>query len=329
METTFITTSPRQETNTQNRKDLHTSPDDPEYYLYQNTPNIIIKMKFTNMLSNFTCNEFVMIQLLRTTYIEHLEKRIENHETNETNSSILTQLLVSLLNKDYNVELIQACTNKIISLHIEDPILILPLIALLKDGNLYTISYSFRALTILSKKYSKLIYEYGGINLAIYHLYIHSNEELLESSIDMCIECINNDTILLFSHTLFIKRLVYLMNERIGTQRYRSTLLSKISSLILKLSHIPCILDLLFQFNCQIHFIDIISKHKYYYNILLQITAALGTMYVNAGNKMFNEPDQNTLNDTNILVQTLAHYTNCEQLQLCLNILIILNYIIK
>jgi hypothetical protein len=68
------------------------------------------QMRQSGFLSSFSCDEEVMTRLLATDYLETLERR---NDPNRRLGSIFCELLKSLLEKDYNLSLIQAVCLKV------------------------------------------------------------------------------------------------------------------------------------------------------------------------------------------------------------------------
>lgn len=292
------------------------------------TGNILTKLDDIDLVSNFTCNEHVMIALLETGYIESLERRLMGGNMTVLTSS-MPRLIVALLQKDYNSALIRAACEKIIHNQLFDEILITPLMALVKDGTCNTTTYALRALTSMARVHALNIYDVGGVALSMWHIFVNKHEEVVQAALELCIECVTQQYIQAFSQPSFPRELVRLLRLRVGNQRYRSGLLSKAASLLLKLSHVPTVLDVLLTNSAHHELVSIIGQHQHYHPILLEVTAALGTIYVNAGVKMLGTPSETAQEDASTLVTAMAHYTKPDELRLCLNILVVLQYIIK
>jgi hypothetical protein len=90
-------------------------------------------MRQNGFLRKFTCDEEVMCRLLYTDYLETLERR---NDPNRRLGSIFCDLLKALLEKDYNLALIQAVCHKIQQVTVsglyQTGMLVDPLIALLR-----------------------------------------------------------------------------------------------------------------------------------------------------------------------------------------------------
>ena len=301
-------------------------------HLYDYDPSLTLLQKFRDptLMTNFTCNEHLMVLLLDTNYIEYLENSALN-TSEHSDASVLPQVLTALLMKDYNVALVRAVCNKIILNQIQYDGFIPALIALSRDGSVHAAIYSLRALTFLARTFPLVIYEYGGVAIGMWHIYMSRNEDLLDAALDMTLELVTNQTIHLFGQTAFIRKLVDLLKPRVGQQlRYRSGLLQKACSLILKFSQVPSLLSLCLANHCHKELIDILKRGAAAYQpILLHVTACMGQLYVNAGSQILGVPSETAQHDAIVLVHSLAGFCSREHLRLCLNLLIILQYLLR
>ena len=273
---------------------------------------------------------------------------------------MLPPLLSSLLLKDYNIHLIRACCDKIINNQLLYEGFIPILIALAKDSTIHCSIYALRALTLLSRHFPIVVYEYGGLSIGMWHICISKNEDLLDAALDMVCELVTVQNIHLFGQAIFISKLIDILRIRVGQYqlRYRSTLLQKTCSLILKFSQVPSLLSLCLNTHVHQELIDILARgagisaigapaggtggaaaavdantllmyQEQYQPILLHVTACMGQMYVNANSQIMGAPATTALHDATVLVRSLAVFTTRDQLRLCLNLLIILQYLLR
>ena len=114
----------------------------------------------------------------------------------------------------------------------------------------------------------------------------------------MILEMVNNENIHSFGQSCFIAKLVDILRPRVGQKtRYRGTVLQKTCSLLLKFSQVPSLLSLCLENQCHQELVDIISQPALYGGILLEVSACLGQMYLNAGGKILAAPSQTAVHD--------------------------------
>ena len=171
------------------------------------------KLRDPVLMANFTCNEAVMIQLLDERYFEYLENMALNtseQSDNTTNTerrgrsvsrvaahsslfywlclcsaetSMLPPLLMSLLRMDYNSGLVRAVVDKILTNQVQFDGFIPPLMALARDGTSHNTISCLRCLTMLAREFPEVIFDYGGVTLAMWHICTAKHEDLLESAL--------------------------------------------------------------------------------------------------------------------------------------------------
>lgn len=154
--------------------------------------------------------------------------------THRQEGSVIPALLASLLTKDYNVDLIRAVRDKIITYAICHEVLIHPLIALVKDGTTQVATYALHALTLLAKYHPQQLIDAGGATLAMWYVFVSKHELLLAAAMDLILELCNcseaNKS--LFAQQAFAKKLVELLRLRVGQQRYAMAVLQKCALII-------------------------------------------------------------------------------------------------
>jgi len=294
---------------------------------FESFPNILYKLHDKQFMKAFTCNEDVMIRIITSGYIQCLERRCDMQE------SVVPYLLCSLLQKDYNLHLIQAACEVITTYPYDDAILVGPLIKLFREGSVYAKIVAARSLATLATVRKKEVETLGGLGLAMWNIYVSKSAELLEACVEMIMNLIPNKGLpnalpRMLLRPDFPMQLVQLIRYRCqSTERYPTRLLALISALIIKMSTEPSVLSIFLKTKCHVQLMAITVDDKYD-SILLQVTAALGSIFYNAGPKLTGPASKQSPTHCTELVLTLQKYTNASNLQLCLNLLIALKCLV-
>lgn len=96
---------------------------------------------------------------------------------------MLPPLLMSLLRMDYNSGLVRAVVDKILTNQVQFDGFIPPLMALARDGTSHNTISCLRCLTMLAREFPEVIFDYGGVTLAMWHICTAKHEDLLESAL--------------------------------------------------------------------------------------------------------------------------------------------------
>ena len=303
-------------------------PEDAGTYDYDESTTLLQKLRDPELVANFTCNESIMISLLDTSYIESLEKATIG-TAQQQEGSVIPSLLISLLTKDYNVDLIRAVRDKIIAYDLHDALLIAPLIALMKDGTMQTSQYALHALTLIARYHPSEVIAAGGASQAMWFVFMSKSELLLAASIDLILVLFSDATRNIFAQPLFAMKLVDLLRKRVGGARYQNIVLQKTSLLMFKLAKIPELLNIFLSNHAHRELVQIIGEYDKKRPILLETSVCLAQLFVYAKNKMLGHPSENAKEDASVIVQTMAKCTTKSQLRICLNLLVALQILIR
>mmetsp|Transcript_29830 Transcript_29830/g.58419 ORF Transcript_29830/g.58419 Transcript_29830/m.58419 type:complete len:1067 (-) Transcript_29830:121-3321(-) len=328
-------------------------------YEFTNVENVMIKLRDPAIMSGFTCNEEVLLALLQTPYFETLDR----NERQAGEASLMPQFLAQLLTWIHNTDLIRCVCHKITTFRrIEGDVSILvpPLLNIVSvTGNILTKTYAFQALKTLSARgYHSAIFQQGGVGLAMWHIYVSKSSELIEACVDLLLSAVGRTAnpveepaFLKLTQEAFPVQLANLLESRFGLEncRYPPSLLGKVCSLILKMSAHTETLNSFLDQDVMSEMLYMVKKFHYYDSILLQVTACVGTLYVNAGKRLYSlfaRPEEEKTDKKKqsqvdkfaqiseddhaiVLVQTLKEYMMKQRVLLLLNILIAVRYLVR
>lgn len=191
----------------------------------------------------------------------------------------------------------------------------------------------------------------------MWYIYVSKSGEVIEATVDLLLSIVGRTAtpekepaFQMLCREAFPSQLAALLQTRFNLEdcRYHPALLGKVASLMLKLSCHKPTLKILMDNDCIENLIFMVKNYKQYDTILLQVTACIGTMYVNAGKELFKryaveeekgekkkarvnpleqiKPDDDAI----ILVTTLHEFkTLPERALLLLNILIAVRYLVR
>eukprot|EP00467_Chlorarachnion_reptans_P000510 CAMPEP_0114514900 /NCGR_PEP_ID=MMETSP0109-20121206/16417_1 /TAXON_ID=29199 /ORGANISM="Chlorarachnion reptans, Strain CCCM449" /LENGTH=1026 /DNA_ID=CAMNT_0001695005 /DNA_START=20 /DNA_END=3100 /DNA_ORIENTATION=- len=304
---------------------------------YSQPESLLEIIEDKKMLSNLSCNEFVLTKLLQTPYFERLCPK-----DGEEYPGFLQHLLFF---KSENLELLRVVCRKARHVTRGYDLLIKPLIRLARGGNTYAQTYALQALRhIASKKGNKTrakeMRELGGIDIAIDILHTTPSRDLLQAAIMFLQILIEKEGRLIgrATHQSTLDKVVSLLGHQVLKQRHDASILSAVSTLVMKICSEPGILYYLVLNGMIKELMEIVGDDRNYFHVLVAITATLGTAFFHLSNHGNKFPDlllksSSELNEylpsqAEVLVRTLKHCTTKEGLMMGLNILIILNHIL-
>lgn len=303
----------------------------PNGFPFVQHKSVIERIATTDILNSFSCNEDVLIKLLQGGYFEQASAKAGKPET-------MARLLRSILvTKLYNLMLIRVACDKIsTSRFASDEILVDPLINLVKIGNFYIKAWAFRALASLAQNgHEDAIFGKGGVGMAIWTVYTSRTSDLVEAALDLLIAVahthkLSSQPYVILTQPDLARKLIHLLAPFAKTQheeRWHPRVLERVAMLMIKLAPDRGVLTVLMENGAHNHLANIVARHTQYHQILVKVTSALGTIYLNGGARMTqprNTRKESLERDAVALVSALKEHNNSHKMQLCLNILIVL-----
>jgi len=310
-------------------------------------------------LGDFIVNEWVMVALLQTEYIEKMTAHYGRKQ------EVLTWLLKALLARTYDLELIRAVCLKLVRLltrvalagggeaasrqsQLDIPSLINPLVEMVRSGNTFAKAYAMSALLAMSRSAdgsSQLVKsDSNPVEVVISVVRQAKYTPLLQTAVEWLVTNFNAISVEMdpnpLEDTAFIKSLVLMLEPRLGTkERHPAAVIAEASRLIMLLMRIDrprtfMISDL----DVVRHLMRIVEDHQNYSQQLEIISGCLLVAFTRSArdDSMFALHTQGTgivADQAHLyavmLARTLSDVATTNKIRVVLNLLIVLRCIVR
>ena len=301
------------------------------------------------VMRSLDCNTTVLKKLLNTSYIDGLARRKTDRAHGDGSRVMATLLAGVLYTQSEDLGLVRSVCHKLRTCPGTHRHLVDPLMRLARGANAYAQAYALQALRHIVQvdrgggRMQELC-DRGGVEVAMGLLRVSPSRDLLAASAallsTMCdLDGVDARATRPLRQHWFLDRLVGLLKRQELRQRHDASLLAHLCTLTIHLCSDPGVLYYLVLSGLVKELMEIVAEHDNYFRILIQVTSCLGSVFLHLSLNAKRFPAlllrrHSELNDSlsshaETLVTTLKQCSTRGGLQIALNILIVLNHVLR